>query len=54
VGVVSSAAFSTDGDPPPAVRVSLGGPIDRDQCDAALHLLGDSLAVPGDVHARVM
>lgn len=58
VGVVSSAAFSTDGDPPPAVRVSLGGPINRDQCDAALHLLGDSLtdalAAPHGVHARVM
>jgi len=58
VGVVSSAAFSTDGDPPPAVRVSLGGPINRDQCDAALHLLGDALAdalaAPHGMHARVM
>jgi DNA-binding transcriptional MocR family regulator len=58
VGVVSSAAFSTDGDPPPAVRVSLGGPINRDQCDAALHLLGDSLtdalAAPHGMHGRVM
>jgi len=54
VGVVSSAAFSTDGDPPPAVRVSLGGPINRDQCDAALHLLGDALATPPHMHTRVM
>jgi DNA-binding transcriptional MocR family regulator len=54
VGVVSSAAFSTDGDPPNAVRVSLGGPQSRDQCDAALHLLGDALGAPLEMHTRVM
>jgi DNA-binding transcriptional MocR family regulator len=54
VGVVSSAAFSTDGDPPNAVRVSLGGPLSREQCDDALHLLGDTLAAPLDIHTRVM
>jgi DNA-binding transcriptional MocR family regulator len=54
VGVVSSAAFSTDGDPPNAVRVSLGGPLSREQCDHALHLVGDSLAAPMDIHTRVM
>jgi DNA-binding transcriptional MocR family regulator len=54
VGVVSSAAFSTDGDPPNAVRVSLGGPLSREQCDHALQLVGDTLSAPLDIHTGVM
>jgi DNA-binding transcriptional MocR family regulator len=54
VGVVASAAFATDGDPPDAVRVCLGGPMTREQCDAALALMADTLDHPQHPHATVM
>jgi hypothetical protein len=54
VGVVAAAAFSTDGDPPEAVRVCLGGKLTRDECDAALGLIADTLAHPRHPHATVM
>jgi DNA-binding transcriptional MocR family regulator len=54
VGVVASAAFATDADPPDAVRVCLGGPMTRDECDAALRLIADTLDHPGHPHATVM
>jgi DNA-binding transcriptional MocR family regulator len=54
VGVVASAAFATDGDPPDAVRVCLGGPMTRDECDAALALIADTLDHPQHPHATVM
>lgn len=54
VGVVASAAFSTDGDPPDAVRICLGGPLSRDECDDALRLIADTLAHPLHPHATVM
>ncbi len=54
VGVVASAAFATDTDPPDAVRVCLGGPMSRDECDAALALIADTLDHPGHPHATVM
>ncbi|MGJ7487680.1 PLP-dependent aminotransferase family protein [Variovorax sp. LT2P21] len=54
VGVVASAAFSTDGNPPEAVRVCLGGPMSRDDCDQALRLIADTLAHPLHPHATVM
>ena len=54
VGVVASAAFSTDGDPPDAVRICLGGPLTRDQCDDALRLIADTLDHPLHPHATVM
>ncbi len=53
VGVVASAAFSTDGDPPDAVRVCLGGPLSRDDCDDALRLIADTLDHPLHPHATV-
>jgi len=53
-GVVASAAFSTDGDPPDAVRICLGGPISREQCDDALALVADTLEHPRHPHAKVM
>lgn len=53
VGVVASAAFSTDGDPPDAVRICLGGPMTRDQCDQALRLIADTLAHPLHPHATL-
>ncbi|MDM0014481.1 PLP-dependent aminotransferase family protein [Variovorax sp. J22P168] len=54
VGVVASAAFSTDGLPPDAVRVCLGGPMTREDCDQALRLIADTLAHPRHPHATVM
>lgn len=54
VAVVASAAFCTDGDPPDAVRICLGGPITRDDCDAALQLIADTLDHPQHPHATVM
>jgi DNA-binding transcriptional MocR family regulator len=54
VGVVASAAFATDADPPDAVRVCLGGPMSRDECDAALRLIADTLDHPQHPHATVM
>jgi DNA-binding transcriptional MocR family regulator len=54
VGVVASAAFSTDGDPPDAVRICLGGPMSRGECDDALRLIADTLDHPLHPHATVM
>jgi DNA-binding transcriptional MocR family regulator len=54
VGVVASAAFSTDGNPPDAVRVCLGGPMTRDECDRALQLIADTIEHPLHPHATVM
>ena len=54
VGVVASAAFSTDGDPPDAVRICLGGPLSRTECDDALRLIAATLDHPLHPHATVM
>jgi DNA-binding transcriptional MocR family regulator len=54
VGVVASAAFSTDGNPPDAVRVCLGGPMTLDECDRALQLIADTIEHPLHPHATVM
>ncbi len=54
VGVVASAAFSTDGDPPDAVRVCLGGPLSRQGCDDALRLIADTLEHPRHPHATIL
>ena len=49
VAAVASAAFCTDGDPPDAVRLCLGGPVSRDQCGQALRWVAATLglAQPG-------
>jgi DNA-binding transcriptional MocR family regulator len=52
-GVVASAAFSTDGDPPDAVRVCLGGPMSRDECDHVLRLIAETLNHPVHPHFTV-
>lgn len=52
-GVVAAAAFCTDGDPPEAVRICLGGKLDRDECDAALGLIADTLSHPRHPHATL-
>lgn len=54
VGAVASAAFATDGHPPDALRICLGGPLSREQCDDALQRIADTLDHPTDLHAQVM
>jgi DNA-binding transcriptional MocR family regulator len=44
VGVVASDAFATDGTPPEAVRVCLGGPADRSAVRSALEFMAHALA----------
>jgi DNA-binding transcriptional MocR family regulator len=53
VGVVASAAFATDANPPEAVRICLGGPLSRSECDAALALIADTLGHPLHPHVTV-
>jgi DNA-binding transcriptional MocR family regulator len=52
--VVASAAFSTDGNPPNAVRICVGGPMSRADCDRALALIADTIEHPLHPHATVM
>ncbi len=53
VGVVASAAFATDANPPEAVRICLGGPLSRSECDVALALIADTLGHPLHPHVTV-
>ena len=53
VGVVAGAAFCTDGNPPDAVRVCLGGPMSRGECDSALQLIADTIEHPQHPHATL-
>lgn len=46
VSAVSSAAFSTDNNPPNAVRLCFGGPISRDQWQENLHQVADLIEQP--------
>lgn len=54
VGVVSSVAFSTDSNPTEAVRICLGGPNSRDECESALKLVADTLEYPHHLHMPMM
>lgn len=54
VGTVAGAAFSTDGDPPNAIRVCLGGPQDRSDCREALKRVGETLRDPHHLHMPMM
>jgi DNA-binding transcriptional MocR family regulator len=44
IGVVASDAFATEGAPPEAVRVCLGGPADRSAVRGALEFMAHALA----------
>lgn len=46
IGVVASDAFTVDGAAPEAVRVCLGGPIDREKLQGALEFMGHALEGP--------
>jgi DNA-binding transcriptional MocR family regulator len=53
IGVVASAAFSTDANPPEAVRICLGGPMSLPECRSALQLVAETLEHPQHPHATV-
>jgi DNA-binding transcriptional MocR family regulator len=46
VGALASAAFSTDGDPPDALRLCLGGPQTLEECNRSLSLVAETLKHP--------
>ncbi len=54
VGVVASAAFSTDGDPPEAVRICLGGSSTLEECEHGLQMVADALRHPPHHHATAV
>lgn len=55
IGVVGSHAFCIDGvNPPEAVRICLGGPINRAECRHALELIHDTLAQSPAMAATAM
>jgi DNA-binding transcriptional MocR family regulator len=54
IGAVSATAFATDGNPPEAIRVCLGGPKNLDECEDALRLIADTVEHPHHLHLPVM
>ncbi|VVD77221.1 PLP-dependent aminotransferase family protein [Pandoraea terrigena] len=54
IGVVSGAAFSTDGDPPNAVRICLGGPGDALAMEESLQIVADMLDHPDHLHSPML
>ncbi|MDF3886639.1 PLP-dependent aminotransferase family protein [Cupriavidus basilensis] len=54
IGAVSSAAFSTDGNPPDAIRLCLGGPVDRDEMEESLQIVADTLDDPHHLHSAML
>ena len=54
IGAVSSAAFSTDGNPPDAIRVCLGGPSERDEVEESLRLINDKIDDPHHLHSALI
>src|SRR5580698_5899183 len=54
IAAVASAAFSTDGNPPNALRVCLGGSKNREECEEALRIIAETLEHPHHLHSAVM
>jgi DNA-binding transcriptional MocR family regulator len=54
IAAVAGAAFSTDGNPPNAMRMCLGGSKTRDECEEALRIVGETLDHPHHLHSPVM
>lgn len=52
VAAVPSAAFSTDREPPPALRLCVGGMLTRDDCARALRAVTRTIRGPGAEGAR--
>ncbi|PLZ04080.1 GntR family transcriptional regulator [Burkholderia sp. WAC0059] len=54
IAAVAGAAFSTDGSPPNAIRICLGGPQDRSDCRETLRAVAETLEHPHHLHVPVM
>ncbi|MDH6147407.1 MULTISPECIES: PLP-dependent aminotransferase family protein [Paraburkholderia] len=54
IGAVAGAAFSTDGNPPNAIRLCIGGPQNRDDCRDGLQRVADTLEDPHHLHMPMM
>lgn len=54
VAVVSSSAFSTDGNPPDAIRICLGGPCERDDIEESLQIVVDTIDHAHHLHAPML
>ena len=54
IAAVAGAAFSTDGNPPNAVRVCLGGSKNRIECEQALRIIAETLEHPHLLHSAIM
>lgn len=54
MSVVASSAFSTDNNPPESVRICLGGPMSRDECEQGLKMIADTLEYPHHMHLQIM
>jgi hypothetical protein len=50
---VASAAFSTDNNPPDAIRLCFGGPISRDDWEEGLHHVADLIEQPAYLSSMV-
>lgn len=54
IGAVSAAAFSTDSNPPDAIRVCLGGPGERDEIEESLRIIAETLDNPHHLHFAML
>jgi DNA-binding transcriptional MocR family regulator len=54
IGAVAGAAFSTDGNPPNALRLCLGGPQDREDCREALRRVADMMSDAHHLHMPML
>jgi len=54
IAAVSSVAFSTDGDPPDAIRLCLGGPSERDELEESMQIVADTLDDPHHLHSAML
>ena len=54
VNAVSSAAFCTDNNPPNAIRVGLGGSLNRLECEESLKLIADVFEHPLHLNSIVL
>lgn len=54
IAAVAGAAFSTDGNPPNAMRVCLGGSKNRSECERALRVIAETLEHPHLLHSPVI
>jgi DNA-binding transcriptional MocR family regulator len=54
VAAVAGAAFSTDGDPPDAIRLCLGGPQSREGCREGIRRVAEMIEDPHHLHEPMM